>query len=355
MNERAYLDVISGRRRGVIAGVMRVGLALLTPFYRMAVITRYWLFDTGLKTTHSVDVPVISIGNITTGGTGKTPVVAWVTQWLTSQGKQPGIVSRGYRSLDDAGNDELRVLEQLCPGVPHVQSHDRLMAARKAIASHDVDVIVLDDGFQHRRLHRDLDIVLVDATNPWGYGHLLPRGLLREPHSALCRADIIVLTRVDHVDEDSLKRVRQQASQLTVAPLAEVGFRPTGMLSLSGKTVSLEALMGENVFAFCGIGNPEGFRRTLSDAGIMVADDAMVTFADHHHYTEAEFVSLAEQAKSQRVTALVTTQKDLVKLDPSWETSLPVWALTIGAEIVAGREKWQSLLNDLLNKQRTSS
>ena len=113
--------------------------------------------------------------------------------------------------------------------------------------------------------------------------------------------------------------------------------------------------MGENVFAFCGIGNPEGFRRTLSDAGIMVADDAMVTFADHHHYTEAEFVSLAEQAKSQRVTALVTTQKDLVKLDPSWETSLPVWALTIGAEIVAGREKWQSLLNDLLNKQRTSS
>lgn len=355
MNERAYLDLISGRRRGVIAGAMRVGLAVLTPLYRMAVATRNWSFTKTLKTTHSVEVPVVSIGNITTGGTGKTPFVAWVTQWLRLQGRHPGIVSRGYRSLDDVGNDELRVLEQLCPGVSHVQNRDRIAAARESIATHQADVVVLDDGFQHRRLHRDLDIVLVDATNPWGYGHLLPRGLLREPRAALKRADVVVLTRVDQTEDDLLARLRHDVSQVTKAPLAEVAFRPTGLRSLSGASASVEALAGKNVLAFCGIGNPEGFRRTLTDAGITIADDAMVTFADHHHYTEAEFSTLVQRATSQGAKALITTQKDLVKLDPTWESALPVWALVIGAEVMAGREELESILTDLLPQAGSSS
>ena len=176
VDERWFLDVISGRQHGLLAAVTRWGLSMLTPCYRAGVSIRNQLFDLGWKRVHHVDVQVISVGNLTTGGTGKTPMVAWLAEWFRSQGKQPCIVSRGYRSLDEGGNDERRVLEQLCPNVPHEQNRDRVVAARRAIETHKSDVLILDDGFQHRRLSRDVDIVLIDALNPWGYGRLLPRG-----------------------------------------------------------------------------------------------------------------------------------------------------------------------------------
>lgn len=345
MDELHYLDVISGRRRGVAAELVRGALALGIPAYGAAVICRNWLFDRRLRRMHRVSVPVVSVGNLTTGGTGKTPVVAELAAWFRSRGVRPCLVSRGYRSLDPVGNDELRVLAQLCPGIPHVQHRDRVTAAGDAVRLHKAEMLILDDGFQHRRLARDLDLVLLDATNPWGYGHLLPRGLLREPKSALRRAGLVLLTRVDQVTGEVLTSLKQEVAGRTDAPLVTVRFAPTGVLSRSGTAAQLSTLAGQRIAAFCGIGNPNGFRRTLSQAGLAVSNESFTTFADHHHYTSRQLRDLADRARSRGAAALVTTHKDLVKLDPAWESGLPVWALMIGVEFVTGRENWERTLS----------
>jgi tetraacyldisaccharide 4'-kinase len=192
-----YQELIRGSRRGVFANAARLGLQTVAFFYAAGVQLRNRGFDWGLLPIHRANVPVVSIGNLTAGGTGKTPMVAAVADWFTSRNMLPVILSRGYRALEDSLNDEKLVLDQLCPHVPHLQSPDRLKSAREASAHLGAQVLILDDGYQHRRLARDLDIVLIDALDPWGAGHLLPRGLLREPKSALQRADLVVLTRAD--------------------------------------------------------------------------------------------------------------------------------------------------------------
>jgi tetraacyldisaccharide 4'-kinase len=354
LDERSYLDVISGRRSSFTAGATRGGLALAVPAYGTAVAGRNWLFDAGLKRVLRVGVPVVSVGNLTTGGTGKTPVVAWMCEWFRARGVQPCLVSRGYRSLEAGGNDERRVLAQLCPQVPHVQHRDRVAAAREAIEQHAAEVVVLDDGFQHRRLHRDLDIVLIDITNPWGYGHLLPRGLLREPASALRRANLVMLTRVDQGDAATLERVRDEVRRAADVPIVEVAFRPTLVVSLHRETASVDSLAGQPLAAFCGIGNPAGFRQTLRAAGYSLEEHHLVRFRDHHHYTPADWQKLTQQAHTLGAAALVTTQKDLVKLNPDWQPAFPVWAVVIGAEIISGRDELERLLSACIPETSSS-
>ena len=179
----------------------RGGLGLVSLGYRIVIALRNVLFDCGLRKPRRVAVPVISVGNLTTGGTGKTPVVALIVELLVQLERRPAIISRGYRSVDGEANDEKRVLERLCPGIPHEQNRSRFQAAESLLQKSARDIIVMDDGFQHRQLHRDFDIVLIDATNPFGYGSLLPRGLLREPLSALRRADLVLITRADMEDQ----------------------------------------------------------------------------------------------------------------------------------------------------------
>lgn len=348
VNERQFLDVVCGARRGWTATAIRCGLSTLTPFYRFAVSVRNRLFDAGLKRSSEVAVPVVSIGNLTTGGTGKTPIVAWLADWLQQRGAAPCIVSRGYEALEDGINDEFRVLEQLCPGVPHVQNRDRVAAAGSAIAQHRPDVLILDDGFQHRRLMRDVDIVLIDALNPWGYGRLLPRGLLREPPSSLKRADAVVITRADQIEAAALSKLRRRIAEWTTAPVAEVAFRPQHLLALDGRTAELSSLSGRTLLGFCGIGNPRGFEQTLADAGLR--DVTIEPFPDHHHYTAEDLQRLTEQAAAQHAAALVTTQKDLVKLQPAWLGDLPVWAVVIGVELLEGEAELESLLSGLRKK-----
>jgi tetraacyldisaccharide 4'-kinase len=308
------------------------------------------LFDAGVKHVHEVSVPVVSVGNITTGGSGKTPIAAWLANWFTSLGKRPAIVSRGYRSLDEGGNDEYRVLEQLCPGVPHELDRDRVAAARRAIESHLPDVLILDDGFQHRRLARDLDVVLVDALNPWGYGRLLPRGLLREPKSALGRADLVTITRVDRCDDATLSRLRSEIAAETTAPVAEVAFPPLRLQSFDGRMADLASLNGKKLLAFCGIGNPDGFRGTLSACGYSEEIVWLEAFPDHHHYTADDLRRLQSLADSKGAEAIVATQKDLVKLDPAWFDQRPVWAIVIGAEFRAGQDELTNLLGRLFDE-----
>lgn len=326
---RYFLDVISGRRRGLVAGALRGGAAVASLGYAWAVARRNRLYDVGVTQVMPAGVPVVSVGNITTGGTGKTPVVAWIVEQLRAHGRRPGILSRGYRALDGEENDEKRLLDLLCPGVPHVQGADRVAGASRAVKEHGCDVLVLDDGFQHRRLARDLEIVLIDALNPWGYGRLLPRGLLREPAASLQRADVVVITRADLASRDALAALRSEIARHTTAETMEGVFAADRLISSSGARLDLARAQGRRAAAFCGIGNPDGFAATLAASGLAVAPAAFRAFGDHHHYTSADVEAIGRWARDRSAELLLTTRKDLVKLTGTEIAGIPLWAVEI--------------------------
>jgi len=326
MNPHCHRALISGQRRGLFAACARAGLSVASLFYGTGVRVRNVAFDRGWKTIERAAVPVISLGNLTAGGTGKTPFAAHVAKWFRDRGVRVCFLSRGYGATDGALNDEALVLEQLCPDVPHLQNPDRVASARVAVEELDSQLLILDDGFQHRRLARDLDILLIDALNPWGYGRLLPRGLLREPCFGLRRADLIVITRADQVSSEDVAKIRKQisgwhalsnAKGVAAPPIIEVAFPPMRLLNATGETTTLDLLRDQPVAAFCGIGHPSAFRQTLGNCGFNVT--AFREFADHYWYTPADVANLRAWCDAAHVAAVVTTQKDLVKFqDTRW-------------------------------------
>lgn len=348
-SEAAFLEIVSGRRQDWRARAARVGLSCLEPIYAAGSHLKNALFESGFKHSESAGAPVISVGNLTTGGTGKTPVVAAVVQMLLSRGLKPAIASRGYRSLGAAGNDEKRVLDLLCPGVPHVQNRDRVAAARELAAS-GANVVVLDDGFQHRRLKRDLDIVLIDATSPWGYDRQLPRGLLRESRRGLKRAGLIVVTRTDLVSSSEREHLLNEITHHSSAPIITSRFSPRGLRDRTGVVHSSDEWKGRQVVAFCGIGNPAAFRATLERAGLVLHSHAMTFFPDHHHYTREDLGTLVAEAEAAHASSLVCTLKDLVKL-PSIETTLPILAVEIAFDVIDGRATWEDSLSKVSGRR----
>ena len=344
-DEITYLDWISGRRVGWIATVARGGLSCLTPFYRAAIGLRNLSYHYGWGVQRA-GLPVVSVGNLTTGGTGKTPFVAWLVQRLQELGKRPAIVSRGYRHQGAGGNDELRLLEQLVPGVPHQQDPDRVAAAKQLQAKNCCDLIVLDDGFQHRRLHRDLDIVLIDALNPWGFGRLLPRGLLREPPTSLGRAQLVIVTRSDQVSETTKRRLIEEIQRRTSAPVCTVSFPQTAWINARRETRAIAEISAQSL-AFCGIGSPEGFRRTLIAAGQQTAADELLAFRDHCDYGPHDRQRLEHAIRSHNPAQLLTTRKDLVKFSEECLGQIPLWAADVQLRFESGREECDALLRTL--------
>jgi len=332
VNETAFRALVSGDRRGPAAGGIRGLLWLLQWPYRAAIWARNLGYRLGAIQTHRAQAPVISIGNLTTGGTGKTPMVAWLANHLVTNGHSVGLLSRGYRSeANDDGNDEKKLLEALCPATPHVQNPDRVAGAQHAITQQGCDVLVLDDGFQHRRLGRNLDIVLIDATCPFGFGHLLPRGLLREPLASLKRAAVIVVTRVDQITSGDGQLLRTRLSKWAGHDqIAEVAFPATRLVNADGESQPLESLAESRLAAFCGIGNPEAFWAGLDTV-------ATRAFPDHHVYTDHELDGLAVWADQHQADVLVTTRKDLVKIPRARLRQTPLWAVDTAVEWISGR------------------
>lgn len=345
MNEVEYLRIISGQRQDWRAQALKPCLWFLSLFYRLAVFFRNKLFDFGFRKVERPAVPVISLGNLTTGGTGKTPFVAFLTQKFQQQSLQVALLSRGYRSLPGEENDEKRLLDRLCPGVPHFQNPNRCASSRQAVAE-GAQLLILDDGFQHRKLARDLNLVLIDAVCPWGHGWLLPRGLLREPRSALRRADFVLITRADQCSTAELSQLKQEVgAYIPPDRIACAVFQPQSLVNASGETGSLESVEGETVWAFCAIGNPEGFRQTLKNAGFTVA--GMQVFPDHHHYTEDDLTEIGRQAANSSASFILTTGKDLVKMSVCQLAGLPLWSLEIGVTLIEGESDLEQLLQGL--------
>jgi tetraacyldisaccharide 4'-kinase len=332
-NATEFRRIVSGQRRDPIAMLLRAAFGAASWPYGIGVQWRNRAYARGRRDIQRVEVPVISVGNLTVGGTGKTPMVEWLAKWFRQRDVRVCLISRGYGAEAGSRNDEALELEQKLPDVPHLQNPDRVAAARTAIEEFETELILLDDAFQHRRIHRDLDIVLLDALEPFGYGSLLPRGLLREPVSSLARAQVVALSRADAVSETRRSEIR--AAAMRHAPSAiwlELVHQPQQLIGIPDSSAAIESLRGKPIAAFCGIGNPAGFRHSLESCGLKVV--AFREFPDHHSYSESDIASLAALAKDAE--SLVCTH--------------PLWALQIGLSIEEGlaplEKKLQALLAD---------
>jgi tetraacyldisaccharide 4'-kinase len=344
LSDAQFRELVSGRWKGLFAGALRAGLGVLELPYGWIVRRRNARFDSGSAKAVRVAAPVISVGNLTVGGTGKSPFVAWLAQWCERRGVAVTVISRGYGSAGGRPNDEALELAARLPGVPHLQNADRMAAAGAALATNPRQILILDDAFQHRRLARDLDIVLLDGLEPFGFGHLLPRGLLREPVEGLARARVVALSRSDAVSEERRREIESIARKL--APRAvwiELAHRPARFVTARGEAVELAELAGKRVAAFCGIGNPAGFKHTLENSGLDVA--AWLELPDHCAYGERELARVEGWLGGLAVEQVVCTRKDLVKIPRAEIGGKQLLALEIEVEVVRGRAELEGALS----------
>jgi tetraacyldisaccharide 4'-kinase len=346
-----FRAIVSGRRNDARARLARFLLAVASLGYRAAVLVRNSLYNHRILRSHRAAVAVICVGNLTTGGTGKTPLVAWLARLMAEEGLRPAILTRGYkaRRVNAHPTDEPAELAQACPGVPVIVNPDRVAGAAEAVGSHDAQVLLMDDGFQHRRLARDLDIVTIDATAPFGYGRLLPAGFLREPVSGLRRAHAVVLTRSDQVCEETLGQIETQIRRIRSNLLiARAIHAPVGARRSDDDEIPLEDLKGKKVFAFCGLGNPEAFFATVQACGCVLAGSQ--TYNDHHTYTDQNLADLHRAARSQGADLLLTTQKDWTKTAALSGTceAVPMVYLAVSLQFTSGGDPLRALIERTL-------
>ncbi|MDO5580348.1 MAG: tetraacyldisaccharide 4'-kinase [Planctomycetia bacterium] len=360
-----YQTLIQGRKKGVIRFFLRSLLWMISLIYSLIMRIRNGLYDKNIFRNEKISVPVISVGNITLGGTGKTPMVAWLLNFYQERKENPALISRGYHAREiskanqdhspfsdsiSEGNDEARELALRLPGLIHYSGADRVSVAHHLINDHpDTSLLILDDAFQHRRIHRDLDLVLLDALNPFGYGHIFPRGLLREPLRALQRADAVLLSRADLASEEQKSEIRKKAEKSGCNPLwCEVAHTFSRVFSGEIPVASFEKWKKEkkgNFIAFCGLGNPEGFRLALEKQGINLAH--FIPFSDHHVYTKEDFDLLLDRKKRSDAVGFLTTMKDLVKIGKKELGQTPLWGLETEMIFLKGEKELKDLLLSL--------
>jgi tetraacyldisaccharide 4'-kinase len=336
--ENFFRGVIGGSRRGPAAMVTRALLSATQPFYAGATIVRNRLFDARLFSTTKVAVPVLSVGNITTGGTGKTPMVRWLVSRLRQSGHNVGVLARGYKADTGLGDEMVMLDHALNTGTQRpvlLRAHPRRALAAQSLLrdAPQTDVLVLDDGFQHRRLVRDLDVVLLSAVDPFGGGHLLPRGWLREPLRELRRASALVLTHADQISPADQRTILARLERLHPgAPRYRATHSHDGLRAEAASSEppdrSLNDLAGRKFFAFAGIANPAVLHRQLAATpGECVGQH---WFDDHHRYTTRDLANLRDSARAAGAELLITTEKDWVKVSPlcAMVSSLPeVWRI----------------------------
>jgi tetraacyldisaccharide 4'-kinase len=350
----------------------RAAVIMLTPLsglYGVAMKARRALYQCGLFRVHEIGVPVISVGNLTTGGTGKTPLVVWICRELARNDRRVCILTRGYgrqhpgsrvlvsngseifSDARETGDEPLLLAEKLKGEAAVICDADRVAAARWATENLGTDLFILDDGFQHLRIARDYNIVAIDATNPWGNRRLLPAGNLRESPDQLARADCIVITRADDVVQT--EALKSEVDRLSKGqPVFLSRMRSARLRELSNLK---EGAAGENpksvrAAAFCGVGNPESFFAQLRRDGYTLCHTRV--FPDHHYYTQEEINALVSQSSQCGAHALLTTAKDEVKLR-SLKFEMPCYVVDVAIEI-ENESNFLALIDQAIGKSAQS-
>jgi len=367
-------QVITGRRSGIIPDLIRLTLLPLSWLYLLIVKARNFFYERGIFKSKKLPCSVISIGNIVAGGTGKTPAAITIAKKLKGYGMRVAVISRGYGSKtrkeydyvsdgeklllspEEAG-DEAHLLARSLPGVFVVIGKNRFLVGLEVVKRRQIDVIVLDDGFQHRKLARDLDIVTVDASQPldfnpffffskkgknYGTNMLLPSGTLREPKSSLKRADLILLTRVDQSDD--VESIRAQLKKYAPGvPIVESIHAPRSLRQIGSQSfLDLSFLANKNVLAVCGIAHPEAFLKTLQS--LNVKSTTLLDFFDHNDYVREDFKLISQAAL--KADLVVTTEKDEQKLLALSE--MPVFVLSVRLKLLTGKELLEKLIKEIV-------
>lgn len=375
--ETFVLEVIMEQRRGKRAALARVILFLLSKVFHLAIKIRRFLYDVRLLRDYTIGVQVIAIGNLTVGGTGKTPVVEKFARELQAQGRTVAILSRGYRSkpppllnrlvnklllredrtpprivsdgksllLDsETAGDEPYMLASNLRDVVVLVDKDRVKAGRYAIEKFGCDTLLLDDGFQYWKLAgRRRDILLVDSQQPFGNEHLLPRGILREPPSHLARANTIFLTK----SNGQTNKLRARIARFNPhAGIIECIHHPLYFEDVfTGERKGLEWIAGLKVASFSGIAQPESFEQSLLNQGAELVYTKR--FADHHRFTQQEVLNVLNRSKKRQAAAIVTTQKDAVRFPKIDRRDLPLYFMRVEIKIIAGAKDFNECVRQI--------
>jgi len=331
--------------------LLRSVLLALSCFYRLVIALRNMLYDKSILKTVKVPAAVISIGNITTGGTGKTPLVAWLCNYFTDRNIKTAVLTRGYKVKNSIFADEPAMLAKASPAAKVIVNPDRTAGAERAISEYNAKLLIMDDGFQHRGLARDVNIVAVDATEPFGYEKLLPAGLLREPVSSLKRADAVVITRSNQNSPEKISEIKNRISQINPdIVFAAAVHKPLCIKLIKDRQMPLNELAGRKIYAFCGIGNPDAFFQTLSDMALNIVGTKV--YNDHHKYTDADITAIYEDARYKQAELVLTTHKDWIKtallcID---KFEIPFAAMLVELAFIDGQEKIIALVNKAIEK-----
>jgi tetraacyldisaccharide 4'-kinase len=328
-------------------------LVLLSLLYRGLSLLHRYLYSSGILNSRSLPRPSISVGNIVVGGGGKTPLTMWLAEKLMASGVRVAILTRGYGRvhggfrLVEPGDswqsvgDEPALMASKISGLTIAVSKNRYKAAIKVLERCEVDLFLLDDGFQHYALKRDLDIVVIDGRKRFGSGRVLPAGILREPVSSLKKADLIVVTRTQRIDPEFERYLKGH----TAAPIFWADYQPMELSPVSpAEPPQKEGDKGGSFVAFCGIAGPDGFRDSLARAGIEVAE--LLAFPDHHPFSVSDMDTIVGTAVERQAAALVTTEKDAVRW-PHRKLPLPVYSLPV-QPVVEGEEEILERILDLV-------
>lgn len=370
-------EVIFGRARGFRATMMRLLLWMLSGVYRAGVATRLRRYRRAAKPQHYLGTQVISIGNLTVGGTGKTPMVEMFARTLHQRGRTPAILSRGYKSkklnepqewhYKDSGmpipaeempkvvsaggeplikvkyaGDEPWMLAKNLPGVSVVVDKNRVKGGSFAVRELNADTLILDDGLQYLDLAHSTDVVLIDQNSPFGTGQMLPRGTLREPARNLSRADYIFITKCDgSSNEPLIKKIRKHNRH---AEIIECTHRPKHLENLfTGKQLSLDTLNDKYIAAISGIAVPQSFEKILKSLGANVEFHRV--FSDHHSFEQKDIDRFMRRCVRRDIEMIITTEKDAVRFPRPAELDVPVYFLRIEVDILKGKDVWERLID----------
>lgn len=328
--------------------ILKFFLLCVSYLYSIVVQCILVLYKMGILRKQRLSKPVICVGNITLGGSGKTPLVIYIAKVLQEKGLKPVILIRGYMA-QEGESDEAKLLQRALKDVPVLVGKNRFAKAQEFLKNNDADVFICDDGFQHWRLFRDLDVVVVDTVNAFGNKYVLPRGILREPLQSLQRANLFVLTKTDLMgaDVEGTQSILQKFQ--ANAPIIETQHQPIALYDLvTDEKINLERIKGKDVGIFCSIGKPESFQKTLDKLGANILKHFQ--FMDHHVYKREDIEEIVHYCRKHHIDTMITTEKDAVKLMHFLDIfkGIHILCLQIEIHIVRGKDEFVERIHSLL-------